>query len=241
MRRTIGSAWIVALLALTAPVRAEECPWHLDLEALTDFPVGVGGRLALHMPYGLRTSFSAQVLPSGYVDAINGILVGVGAYSASTAELIASTLDDSLVLRAHVGWRPLADYGFYIDVGYGYLGLGGSTAGGALLSGILGVPLPQARVAAQARDFDAASDVHMVDVEVGYEWAFWNALVVRVALGFAGTVAADAAVRAKFEVVRTFELSIAEFERYAEDYLEETFTSYVFTPVVTVAVGYRFF
>ena len=32
-----------------------------------------------------------------------------------------------------------------------------------------------------------------------------------------------------------------EFERYAEDYLEETFTSYVFTPVVTVAVGYRFF
>ena len=34
---------------------------------------------------------------------------------------------------------------------------------------------------------------------------------------------------------------LCAFEQYAEDYLNETYTSFVHTPVVTIALGYRFY
>ena len=126
---------VVALLMLfsvgaeTAHAQATEIPpaanWQFGAEALTDFPIHVGAKLWLELPYRLRINTTFGALPGGYVDAINGFLVAVGAYSQQTADMIAAALKSSFVWRVHGGWRPFKRRGAYFEAGYGLVTLGG--------------------------------------------------------------------------------------------------------------------
>src|SRR5437868_4513066 len=94
---------VVPTFATAAPQKSD---YHLGVEALTDFPIDVGAKVWAEFPYRLRVNTSIGVLPGGYVDVINGILVAADAYTNSDADLIQTALKSSLIWRIHVGWRP---------------------------------------------------------------------------------------------------------------------------------------
>ena len=234
-------AWLVLAVCLPIAARASDSgSVHLHVEALTDLPVQIGGRIQLEVPYGIRFATSLGAMPGSYVDLINEILVAANAYPEPTAQLIRTTLQQSLVWRTHVGWRPLSDHGFYFELGYALVTLGGGASGEELIAGITGQPVPGGSGASE-RLYDAASTLHMLDVEVGWEWVLWDALTLRAALGMIATVGASATVDPQFTVKPLFQPVLDGFTSFAESYLIDTYTSYVFSPVISVAVGYRIF
>jgi hypothetical protein len=217
-----------------APVR--EHP-RFAIEALTEFPVSVGLRADAELPHRLRVSTSVGFLPGPYVDAINGLLTTAGAYPDTTADLIKSTLKSSLVWRTHVGVRPFRNRGFYVDAGYGLVALGGSATAATLVAGVTGQTLP-AEDNAETKAFQARSTLHMLDVEVGWQLWIHDHVRLRVALGGAFTLAASTSIAPDY-TPRAPRVT-ASFANYAQNYLNDVMTSYVFTPVLTVGGGWGF-
>lgn len=74
---------------------------------------------------------------------------------------------------------------------------------------------------------------------MGWRWALWENLSLRAALGFVGTVAAQSRVEATFSP--RFPAFVDGLEAEAEEFLNTTFTSAVFSPTFTLALGYRIF
>lgn len=229
---------MVVVAALAGPARAAiPASVHLGAEAITDFPLEVGGRLWTELPHRLRLSAALGYLPGGYVDGINAILVGVGAYDQQTADTIRAALQSSLVFRAHAGWRPFTRRGFYFEVGYGLVTLGGGLSGAKALSLATGLGIPPG--VDGNRSYTVESRLHMIDAELGWQWLLWRGLSLRAALGFSGTLGSSTAIASKDGAsAGPFEDS---FMRSGESYLNDTYKSYVFTPVASLGLGWRFF
>jgi hypothetical protein len=81
----------------------------------------------------------------------------------------------------------------------------------------------------------------MIDVEVGWELVFWRHFIVRVALGVAATVAAHTEIEPLFEVQPRAAALVDTLAKEGAAYLDDLYRSYVFPPVFSVALGYRFF
>jgi hypothetical protein len=206
-------------------------PWHLAIGAGTDFPISVGGRLELEASR-LRLSSSLGILPGPYVDVINETVVAFGGYDEATADVVKEALSSSLIWRTHLGvrvWR-----GLYVEAGYGLVTLGGDAAGAELFGAVTGQPVPPGT---GDRPFDIRSTLHMADVEIGYDFAVSQALRLRVAIGGAFTFAASTRITPESEAPAQVE----SFAREAEAYLDDIYTSYVFTPVLSVSAAYRLF
>lgn len=229
---------LTAALLAVAPGAARAADWHLGVEAGTDLPVMVGARVWAEAPYGLRLSTALGVFPGGYVDLVNAILVDAGAYPQETGDVIRDAIADSLVWRTHLGWRH-AGTGLYVEGGYALATLGGGVTSEQLLVAVTGADAPSSGGAASS--WSAGAMIHMVDAEIGWTDRVWEGLTVRAALGFAGTVAASATVSPDRAPGPLAAKASARLASAAETYLEDTFTSYVFTPVITVGLGWQFF
>lgn len=216
-------------------VAADGPAWRYALAAGTEFPMSVALRGQIEAPFRLRLSSAVGVLPGPYVSAINGILVGVGAYNQATADLIRDALGSSLVWRTHLGYRPFARHGFTVEVGYGLVALGGGASASTIVSAATGASSPESGT---EKPFRVSSALHMLDAELGWEWVLFEHLFVRAAAGGAFTVAASSSVTPDYtprapRVTEAFGVSSAA-------YLDETYTTYVFTPVISSWVGYSF-
>jgi hypothetical protein len=235
--------WFLFGLALlwTSTARAQDggpgASWKLSVEAGTDFPVSVGARVGAELPYRLRLSTSLGWLPRPYLRAINNVLVEAGAYDEPTADLIENGLQSSLVWRTHVGWRPFAGAGFYIDAGYGLLALGGETRAGEVLVALVGIDLP-IDVDELGGDYTVDSLLHMVDVELGWQWEVRERWTVRAAVGGALTFKSAATVEPDFEPAVPAVTNL--FTSLAEGELNRVYQRYVRLPVVSLSVGYVF-
>lgn len=228
-----------ALLLCASPAVAQ---WHLGVEALTDVPMSAGGRVAVEGPERIRLSTALGVLPGAYVDVINEVAIAAGGYDDTTAEVIGSALSESLVWRTHVGWRPFADYGLAFDAGYTLAALGGGLTGGALLAAVIGQEPPEPPGGASDRSYSVASALHLIDVEIGWEWFVWEGLWLRAALGGSFTVASATTVEPDFDPqTPAGARAVSAFASFGEAYLDDIYTSYVHTVVISVGAGYRFF
>lgn len=212
--------------------------WDLGLEALTDLPVQVGGRVVLEGPYGLRLAAGLGWLPGPYVELINAILVSAGSYDQSTADMIERSLSDSLVFRAHLGWRPLAAHGFYLELGYGLVALGGGVSREDMITLATGVTPPSLPGGAE-RGYAVESRLHMLDIELGWEIRLWQGLYLRPALGVALTLDGRTRVSPEFPVLVPG--AVDRFTSQAAAYLDEVYERYVFVPCVSLGLGWRFF
>ncbi len=212
--------------------------WHLAAETVTDVPLDVGVRVAAEAPGRVRLSTSLGILPGPYVDLINAGVEAFGGYNDQTAQLIKDSLSSSLVWRTHAGWRPLRRHGLTIDIGYGLVALGGGVSGEEVIMVATGHAPPPGENAPM-RSYHVASVLHMIDAEIGWEWRLPHGLMLRTALGFAGTLAASTSVSPNYTPRDPRVVSM--FTTAAASYLDDTYTSYVFAPVVTVGVAYRFF
>src|SRR4029079_4566983 len=96
-----------------------------DLGVVTELPIMAGAQATLEVPYRFLFQGEIGVLPAAFVNAVDGALVGAGAYTANTSELVRGGLGNSLVVRLSGGWRPFADHGFEIMGGYTLTSLGG--------------------------------------------------------------------------------------------------------------------
>jgi len=235
----IARGLLVLIAVLQAPLAlatsgADAARWRLALGAGTDLPISVGGRLELETPSRFRLSTSLGFLPGAYVDAINETVVGLGGYDQETADLVKDALKSSLIWRTHLGYRVWR--GLYLEAGYGLVTLGGSAVGGELFSAVTGETVPPG--AGADRPFDLRSTLHMADVEVGWNFAL-SRLGLRVAIGGAFTFAASTHVSAGYTPLSP-QLA-EEFARAAEAYLDDVYTSYVFTPVLSVSASYALF
>lgn len=174
-------------------------------------------------------------MPGPYVDTINALLVETDAYDQITADVVSSSLESSIIWRFHAGWRPVPGYGFYFEAGYGLATLGGGLSGQELVAEMLGTQPPSGTTGGAA--YSISSTLHMVDLEVGWRWFLWRGLTLRAAVGCALTVGADTTVTPEF-TPRSAAL-VEAFTAYGAAYLDDIYTSYVFTPTVSIAVGWR--
>jgi hypothetical protein len=204
-------------------------PLHLWVDAATDIPIHVGGRVELEAWHRLRLWTSLGVLPEPYVEMIDYFGQAFGGYDDATSELIVSSLKRSLVWRLHAGWRPFKDAGFTVDLGYTLATLGGDTQTSELLGAALGRDVSSE----VGTTFDLDATVHLLGVELGYRWPLPAGFSVRASLGFATTVAASTQAEPSDTNARS--LGTAEL---LEVYLDDVFTRYVHFPYVGVGVGY---
>jgi hypothetical protein len=240
--RQIALPLSAALGILLATTGASAAPpgYHLSLEAGTDFPAAVGARLSAEVPHRLRVGTSLGVLPGPYVDTINATVVGLDGYPQSTADLIRAALENSLIWRLQAGWRPFAARGFYADLGYCLVTLGGGATGDQLIAAATGNSPPSGLT---GRQYDIRSTLHMLIVEIGWEWSLWrDRLSLRAAIGGAFTMGASTSIDPAFTTSGPAQTRLVQaFTSFGENYLDETYTSYAHTPVISVAGGYRFF
>ena len=211
---------------------------HLDLEVGTDLAFAMNVTLASEWPHGIRLSTSVGYMPELYVALINEVvqLFPYG-YDDTVGNVIEQTLKHSLVWRTHVGWAFAK--GWYIDVGYGLGTLGGGATAAELLAVAAGRDVPNIEGFTLVT---VGSTLHMIDAEIGWKGLIFDKWTLRTAIGFAGTLSASAAVDSLVPFRDPDrQAAAAEFETFSEDYLVDTYTRYVFAPVLTVAVGYRFF
>ncbi len=218
---------------------AEEEGLYTQVELLTDIPLHMGGRVAVETAQGLRGSLSVGILPGAYVDLINAVVMAFDGYNQATADLIQQSLQNSLVVRVHAGYRPWSHLGFYVDLGYTLATLGGDVANEGLISAVTGQEAPGITSLAD-EEYAVNSTLHLIGLEVGWQWVIAERWTIRTALGGAFTVAAASTVEAEFSVPRAGTALVDAFEGIAEQYLDDTYTSYVHTATVSVAAGYRF-
>jgi hypothetical protein len=212
--------------------------WHLEAGVVTDFPLQVGARVGLETPGRIRISTSLGVLPGPYVDAINGVLVGVDAYSRDEAKLVSNTLSSSLVWRTHVGIRPIPSAGFYVDAGYGLVALGGGGTAAELIAGLTDRQLPPG---VGQLPISASSTLHMLDVELGWRFPIGPHFALWTALGGAFTLGSSTSLDPDTTNEPRVDQAVRQITDAGARRLDDIYTSYVFTPVLSLGAAYVFF
>jgi hypothetical protein len=249
--RYIRSTLVSALLAITIQSagllvvfvwhpQAKAAPasdWHLTGYLSTTLPSDLSIRATLEGPYRLRLSSSLGFLPGPYVQLTNSILVGADAYNQATADLIEAALGYGLVWRFRLGWRPFKRAGFFFEIGYQLAALGGGASGEALIASATGTLPPQTN---SGRNYDMNATVHMLDIEIGWRTSLYSdRLYFLVSIGYAGVLTASTRVEPTFQSL--LPNATAAFARSSELYLDDVLETYVHTPTITVAIGYRLF
>ena len=207
-------------------------------EVMTAFPTDVGVRGVFEGPGRLRVVGSAGVLPRPYLGAINDVATGAGWYTDTDAEIIEIALENALVLRAHLGWRPFPRQGFQFELGYSWLGLGGGFTGAEVIEATPGYDL--SAFAGDKYSFAASAALQRVEASLGWEHPLYRGLFLRWDLGASYTLAATARVEREFDTNVLFEELLDRVEDAAEVELEGILEQYVHTPIVGLGVGWRF-
>lgn len=209
----------------------------LGVEALAELPVQMGGRLWAELPGRIRISTTLGAMPGFYLSAINTALTAGGALDNRYAKLFGAAVEDVLVWRVSLGWRPSARRGVYFSMGY-MLGL---------LDGFL--PIHLLEVAADSPPLSipgldryrdgctASTSLHMVHLELGWQWSGRSGLSLRLALGAALTASSTTTVTAQ-GVADSHPEVTALLGRSAAN-IDELLSDHIFTPTITLAVGWQ--
>lgn len=218
--------------------------WHTSaalgasLGVQTAFPTDVGLRGVIEGPARIRVIGTAGLLPRPYLDAINRTATSRGWYDDSTAGLVDAALQDAVVLRLHLGWRPIASRGLQLAGGYSWIGLGGGVTGAALLEAETGYDLSD--FWDDAYSFDAAAGMHRAELTVGWEHPIGEHLLLHWDLGGSYTFSANADVSRTFAVFWPLDVLLDDVEDDAADSLTSVLQDKVHTPVMALGISWRF-
>ncbi len=210
----------------------------VDVQLGSDFPLDVGGRVTVEGPYRLRATAAVGWMPPAYLDTINAFCTGVGWYDDTTALLIDTALQNALIARFHLGWRPFPKLGFQFELGYGFAGLGGGLSGSDAISAVTGEDLPEE--SDEPYTFLVKAAAHQFDVTLGWEWTIKRHFLIRADLGGVFTLGAQTDIEPDFEPRPIVEGKIDAAEIAGEEYINDTLTSYVHSPTIGLMIGWRF-
>ncbi len=243
-KRTLGTLLLGLLLACGAPALAQEASvkakarqprLSLGAEALSEFPLQVGGRIWVELPGRILVGTSLGYLPGAYESAVNNTLVSAGAYDAATGEVIGAVMEDSLVWRVSLGWRPFSNHGAYLRAGYMLAFLETALTPDLVQAAAGSLPVPTSLLGSYLEGYAVETTLHMINAEIGWQWVVGPGLSLRCGLGAALTVGSSSTVTGSNSHSRQVAALLAPTEAYIDD----TLTSYVFTPTVTLALGWQ--
>ena len=241
-------SFLLLLIAIgLSPKKTFSFP-KMRVELLTDLPLqfGVGGLLEFDQQWRLASSIG--LMPKSYVTLSNQLVMSLpDTYTASTAELIEDTIQNSIVYRVMSGWSPKV-HGFYTHLGYTLATLGGGASTLALIEGVTGEELDRSAMNTSQHEpvnIEAVTTLHMLSLELGWEWPIkeiqvnrW--LTLRAALGWSYTVTSSATLTANTASKRTrIQTAFDRLEAAGESYLVDTFDTYVHPPTLSLALGYQ--
>ncbi len=192
--------------------------WMLSVEGYTSVPVDIGARVTFETPFRLRLSAAYGFVPGGYFGVVNGVVERSGAYEAFGADVVAARLDDGRVLRAMIGYRPVA--GLYLDAGYARVGLSGG-------------------LIADQYGYSIDTTIHMWTAEIGYQGEIQDRVVLALGIGVMKAFAASSSAQADFDLGRTksalavTDAAVSEYDRKLE--------KYGYVPTLTARLGWDFF
>lgn len=228
-------ASVLCLLAFASP-RPARAEFKLGVEGQTDFPLDIGARIWAETPLvRIRLALSVGVMPGFYIGVTNSLAASAGAYDQATADILTASLTNSLVVRGRIGYRPLAERGLYIDAGYGYIAFGGGTSTSAALMALSSAPMPQGNTGDSK--YEVNGKLQMLDVEVGWIWNLSGSITFRLGLGFAFTFSTFQDIKPAF--MPKDEAADAEYRKSAQQTLDSH--SKIYTPVISLGVGYQLF
>lgn len=225
----------------TAPPKAKPRDYHFDLGVGTEAPISVGGILTAELPHRFLLQLGVGVMPSAYVDAIDGFLTSVGAYDAVVSQVVRGSLGNSAVVRASVGGRPFADHGFEILGGYTLITAGGSVATAGILDAVLLQSGASFQVPAGfAADIPLSTTLHNFHASIGWRWLLADdRLVIRASLSYIQTVGSriDVKIPASATEVVPYQALINE---QVNAYLGPYFSKYAKAPTLGLSAAVRF-
>ena len=229
-------------------IKEAYCDPKLRAEVLTDVPISLGlGGLAEYQGQW-RIATSVGLMPRSYVALSNAVVMQLpNTYTEPTAELIEETIQNSVVWSMVAGWSPRS-IGFYTHVGYRLVTLGGGATAASLIEGITGQMLGDDDAASPDREplmIDAASTLHMLGLEIGWEWPVLRfkseeSLILRASIGWSYTFRSSAVLDVDFAGRRPIaKEALKQLGVAGEEYLVDTFDRYVHPPTVSLALGYQ--
>ena len=213
----------------------------MSLELLTQAPLFAGAGLTLRTKKGMRMGVGAGVLPGLYIATINDTATSLDLYPKETATLIEGVLARSLVMTAQVGWGGADGSGFFVDLGYAVVALGGSASGQEALGEMSDVDITELAAAAADQDYAIDSMLHMVRVEVGWIWRLGARVDLRASIGGAFTAAAQTTITPPGGGGGALDRFRRRLAKAAEDELDATYTRDVHTPTAGLALSWRMF
>jgi hypothetical protein len=233
------------LLLLLSSAMAGDDAHSIDAYVGTDFPIMVGVGATYEHPTRLRLDVNGGFMPGPYVDAINWGLTTFDIYSDTVADLIDAVLENALVGRIELGYRPFAERGWTASAGYQHLRVFGNTADLTYFAdGVDEDALAQAQEFTGDLVINIA--VHQVTGEIGYERAlfpkkFDEHLRIRGSFGFSYTLKAKTVADTTNDPSNRLQEEVTDIVLdEAEDYLDYVFEEWVHIPMLGVAAGYRF-
>ncbi len=233
----MAAAWVLAaLVAGAAPARADD-GWQFSVEAQTDLMSLVGGTLALESPGRIILAQTLGWWPTGYLATSMNAAVGLGILDRPDADLIEAVVDDSLVWRSQMGWRPFAGRGFYVLGGWTLLTLGGTSTPARVLEALTGVAVP-AEIDAANLPFEIKNRIAMLDAELGWRWVWWEHLTVRAGLG--GSFALTSSTRIEPQFTPSAPGAVTAFGNQVEQAADERIEDSLYLPMARLAIGYVF-
>lgn len=205
---------------------------RLGLGVGTDFPVAAGVHVRSEVGPRIQLGASVGLFPTPYLRTINSALVALDAYGERTADLIEAALDNALVGRFQVGWRPFVTSGFYVNGGYSVFTLGGKLTGTELLRTLTGSTSDSPLL--ERVSVDTSATLHQAGLELGFRFRPTRQLWIEWALGGFYTLAA----RSEFQLFEKPELreAFTPLRGPAETYLEDTLERYFHGGYVSVRV-----
>jgi hypothetical protein len=203
-----------------------ELPVHVGVAARTDVPLFVGAEAMLeHRSTRLRLTAAVGALPSSYARLVNSAVSGAGAYDSRVANALDETMTSGFAWNAHLGFRPFADHGLLLEVGYASATFAASGDAQSLVSGGFSSP------AGVDTSFKLSSHLQMVDLRVGWEWVVADHMLIQASGGLSRVVGASTSLDSAL-AQNALGTSTAD--------LDSAFRRYGYIPTVSLAVGYRF-
>jgi hypothetical protein len=194
----------------------------LSLEAVTNAPVDVGGRVTFEAPFRVRLSAGFGVVPSFYLGLVNGAIQRTGAYDMMFGQAGSGAYDGGSAWRAQIGVRPFKNSGFYIDGGYSMVNLSGRVAG-PIVAGLPSVSL------------DLETRLHTWLIEIGFQGQVADRMVLGFGLGVLGTIAASTSASTSRTIATRAAKPIAQD---AVSSFDRRIEQYGYVPTATLRVGY---
>lgn len=224
--------WLIGCFVVGAPTFAKAA---IDVGVGTVLPVYIGGQVVAELPHRVLVSGEVGWMPGPYVDLINATAKAFNAYDDVTADVIASAIQNSLVLRPSVGWRPFRKSGFEVMGGYTLVLLGGSVSAVEAIEAATG----QATGVQGGAQIPMSSSIHAFHLTVGWSWVLDEHWVLRGTVGYLHIFASSTSLDVTSNRAQVQEAYDA-LEAALDAYLNDIFTSYVKTPTLGLTVNYRF-